>query len=150
MSMFDEASFLGTTTNEETSTQMIPVPEGEYNAVIESLSARQGESDKGTFTILDVTWNIDDAAVAKETGRDKNTCRQSLFLDMTADGGLDFSAGKNVQLGRLREALGQNKAGKAWSPSQMEGNVARVLVAHSIDKNDDSIIYANIKRVSAL
>lgn len=146
MGMFDPESFLGTQTKESNSTVMIPVPEGEYNAVVVSVAARQ-INDK---VILDVVWKIDSAEVAAATGREENSVRQSIFLDMTSNGGLDFSKGKNVGLGRLREALGQNKDGKPWSPRNMEGQVARVLVTHRIDKNDDSIVYADVKRVASL
>lgn len=141
--MFDTDDFLNQSTEAELSTQFTPVPEGEYNARADKLDIRT-PNDK---VILDVTWVIDDDNVREVTGMDNPTVRQSVFLDMTADGGLDTGKGKNVQLGRLREALGQNKPGEPWSFRNIEGSVARVKVSH---REYEGNIYADVKGVAAL
>ena len=140
--MFDADSFMGTTVDGEMSTEFVPVPEGEYNAVIDDVKVREA---KGSV-IMDVLWSIDDASVSGVTGRDKNTVRQSIFLDMTDNGGLDLSQGRNIGLGKLRDALNQNGPG-AWSPSMLTGNVAKVRVAHRIY---EGTTYADVKGVAAL
>jgi len=140
--VFDSDSFMSATSEGEMSTEFVPVPEGEFNAVIDGVKVREAKGN----VLLDVSWNIDDAAVAEATGRDKNTVRQTLFLDMTDGGGLDLSQGKNVQLGKLREALGQNGPG-AWSPSMLDGNVAKVRVSHRMY---EGTTYADVKGVTAL
>lgn len=76
--------------------------------------------------------------------------RQTLWLDTTESGGLDFGKGKNVGLGRLREALGQNAPGKPWAPGMLVGGVAKVKVSHSIDKRDNVTINADVKAVLPL
>lgn len=139
--------FLNTETKGSFDTKIVPVPEGEYEGVVEKLDVRSGTSEAGNdWTALDVTWDIQDPSVAKATGRDKNTVRQSLFLDMTDNGSLDSATGKNVGLGRLREAVGQNDKSKSWSPRMLEGKRARVLVSHRV-YNDE--VFADVKRVSA-
>lgn len=143
MSNFDPDLFLSAQTTEANSTQSTPVPEGEYNAVISSVEVRQAK----TSTIMDVKWAIDDAAVTEATGIKNPTVRQSVFLDITANGGLDTSKGKNTQLGRLREAVKQNKAGQPWSPAQLSGSVARITVKHRIDGEN---IYTDVKGVAAV
>jgi len=143
MSNFDPDLFLSAQTTDSLSTQSNPVPEGEYNAVISSVEVRQAKSS----TIMDIKWAIDDAAVAEATGIKTPTVRQSVFLDITANGGLDTSKGKNTQLGRLREAVKQNKAGMPWSPAQLSGSVARITVKHRIDGEN---IYTDVKGVAAV
>jgi hypothetical protein len=59
-----------------------------------------------------------------------------------------MSKGKNVSLGKLREAVGQNKPGKPWSPAHLNGAQLDVLVTHRADK-DTGDIYAEVKRVAA-
>lgn len=143
MSAFDPEIFLATTTEESLSTQYVPVPEGEFQAVITKIDAR---NPKGN-AILDVTWEIDDEGVRAETGMDHPTCRQSVFLDMNDNGSLATGKGKNVQLGRLREALGQNNPNQPWAPSMLEGNVARVTVSHRMYEGN---IFADVKGVTKI
>ena len=144
--MFDPDQFMNAETEGEISTEFTPVPEGEYNALITGVNARSTSSEKGEYVILDVTWAIDDAQVSEAVGMDNPTVRQSIFLDTTESGGLDLSKGKNIQLGRLREAVGQNDPGP-WAPSRLEGNVAKVRVAHRMY---DGRTFADVKGVAAV
>jgi len=147
MSQFNPDLFMQTSSTESLSTKLIPVPEGEFPGVIKSVTPRTLPSGSA---VVDVVWGIDSPEVASVTGIANPTVRQSLWLDLTESGGLDFSKGKNVQLGRLREAVGQNKAGKAWAPSMLMGAAAKIKVTQSPDKNDPDTIYANVSAVSAL
>lgn len=144
--MFDEDAFMSSTSEGEMDTEFTPVPVGEYPAVVKKLATRSGSSEKGDWAVLDVTWGIDDAQVSKITGFDSPSVRQSIFLDVTESGGLDLGKGKNINLGQLREALGQNGSG-AWSPSMLEGNVATILVEHRLY---DGRTFADVKSVSAI
>jgi len=144
--MFDENSFMSTETSGEMSTEFTPVPEGEYQGLAKKVGVRSGESDKGTWAVLDVTWGFEDASVVEATGMDSPSARQSVFLDLTEDGGLALGKGKNIQLGKLREAIGQNNPG-AWAPSMIEGSVAICKVEHRL-YNDQ--LYADVKHVSAV
>lgn len=144
MSTFNPTLFAETQYTEALDTTVIPVPEGDWTAVIGKYEIRTPK-DK---VVLDVTWEIDSQEVQTVTGRDKNTVRQSIFLDITPHGTLDMSKGKNVQLGRLREALGQNQAGKPWSFGMLVGQVATVGVSHRTD--DEGNIFSDVKRVAKL
>jgi len=144
--MFDEQAFLSTTTEGVMSTEYTPVPVGEYQAVVDKVNVRSGEGDKGTWAVLDVTWGLDSAEAAEATGMDTPQVRQSIFLDITADGGLDLGKGKNISLGRLREAVNQNSGG-AWSPSMLIGSVATVKVDHRMYEGR---VFADVKGVSAV
>lgn len=138
---FDPDTFLSVTVEAELDTQTVPIPDGEYNGIVKEISARQS----GEYTILDVTWSIDDATVAEVTGMKNPSVRQSIFLDMS-NGNLDVSKGKNVQLGKLREALGQNTA-KAWAPGNMIGCVAVIRTAQ---RQHEGKTYVDVKGVRKL
>ena len=111
MTTFDPASLFDSTTTEVNDTKILPIPEGEYLAVIESAEVKTWASRDGLSSglRLDVTWLIDDEAAKTATGRDKLTVRQGVMLDLNEAGnGLDMGKGKNVALGRLREATDLN------------------------------------------
>jgi hypothetical protein len=150
---FDPNLFVQSQNEGALSTQYVPIPEAEYTAVIDAIKARQAKDNY----ILDVTWAIDSDEIRELTGMDKPTVRQSIFLDITPQGGLDIGKGKNVQLGRLREALGQND-GRPWSPNMLEGQVATIMVTQRLvdtDKDGNALpesehkIYNDVKGVMA-
>lgn len=144
--MFDEDAFMSNTSEGEMSTEYTPVPIGEYSAVVKKVGTRSGSGEKGDWAVLDVTWVIDDESIVKLTGMDEPTVRQSIFLDVTDSGGLDYGKGKNIHLGRLREALNQN-TGAAWSPTMLVDNVATILVDHRLYEGRT---FADVKSVSAI
>ena len=143
--MFDTDTFLSSSVEGEMDTEFPVVPAGEYPAHIEKLDTRSGVSDKGPWAVMDIYWAINDGKVLEEMERDDPPLvRQSIFLDLTEDGsGLALGKGKNVQLGRLREALGQNAPGP-WSPGQLIGSSAQVKVEHDLYEGKT---YANVTRV---
>jgi len=139
---FDPELFMSTSVDAEMATKYDPVPEGEYTGVIKSVAIR---NPKENMVILDVTWDIDDPALAERLGRESVTVRQSVFLDISDSGGIAVGPNKNVGLGRLREAVGQNNPGP-WSPAMLEGaGPARITVEHRIDGENT---YDGVKRVA--
>ena len=150
---FDPASFLSQETTDQMDTSFTPIPAGEYPAMVKSVDARQQPSTKDpaeVWTILDVTYAIDDQGVREETGLPEPTIRQSIFLDIGDDGKLDTGKGKNVNLGRLREAVGLNQPGQAFSFGSLVGQACIVAVKHNPSKDDPEIVYANVSKVAAL
>ena len=145
MSTFNPETFLNTETEEANATTYTPVPEGEHQASIKTIKPRVLTDGRA---VLDVTWVVDSEEARNETGMAEPTVRQTLWLDTTESGGLDFGKGKNVGLGRLRDALGQNVSGKPWAPGMLIGGVAIVKVGHSIDKRDGVTINADVKAVT--
>ena len=151
MSVFDPDSFLNETVQGANATTFEPIPEGEYLAVVASgdkaVTVRQTE--KGSV-ILDVTWEIQDAELAEQLGRQTLTVRQSVFLDMTEQNTLDRGKGKNVSLGRLRSALNQNDPNKPWAFGHLKGaGPAMIKVGQRMNPNDESIIYNDVKGVTS-
>ena len=147
--MFDPAMFLEATINEANSTESIPVPVGEYVATITDVKARkwQAKDQSSEGIALDVLWEIDDADVKELLGRAKVTVKQGIMLDLNEQGGLDIGKGRNVNLGRLREAVGLNVPGQPFSFFMLNGRPAKVLVEHRA--NGDQI-FAEVKGVTKL
>jgi len=147
VTLFDTEEMLNMQTEGAMETSFTPVPEGEWPAAISKEPAfRQGTSEKGNdWVAMDLTWEINDDSVREVTGMEKPTARQTLFLDFNDAGGLDLGKNSNIQLGRLREALGQNGAGP-WSFGNLEGSSAVVRVEHEEYKD---AVYGKVVGVAA-
>lgn len=136
MSQFDAQSFLQTAIKAELDTQIIPCPVGDYRFTISKLDVRQAgrkDNPNDKLTFLDATCDLDIGLypdVIEATKRDKITLRYSVILDLDENGRLDTSTGRNVGLGRLREAVGQN-TGEEWSFNQLIGQPLIGKVSHS-------------------
>lgn len=133
MSVFDPDAFAQTATEGAMDTFLTPCPHGDRQGQVEKFDTRQFEKDGTEYTVMDVSWHILDEESKKVTGMEKPLCRQSIFIDLTPEGALDNGKGKNIQLGRLRDALGQN-TGKKWHPNMILGAMALCKVGP--DKKD--------------
>ena len=150
--MFDPNDLLQSTTTEKGSTSIIPIPKGEWVGIIQGdkLKFRQSESQKKgregeIFTVLDIVFAFDDPQVKEATQRDTPMSRMSLFVDLAADGrSLDMSTGKNIQLNRLRETLGQNLEGRPWAPSMLGGQACKCKVDWRPDNKNPEIVYDEV------
>lgn len=150
MSAFDPTSFLDLTVTDSNSTKATPIPAGEYQAVIEKVTPLGWQSKDGlkSGVKLDVSWSINNPAVATVTGREKNLARQDIMLDLAAGGnGLDMGKGMNITLGRLREATGLNEPGAPFSFRMLEGRMAKVKIVH---REYNGNLYAEVKEVAKL
>ena len=143
--MFDTDSLLNSTFTESLDTTQTPCPEGEYPAVLDSFKARTFENKEGeTGAVLDIFWKPQlDGASEAALGR-KPTVKQTVFLDLTPGGGLDMGKGRNIGLGRLREAVGQNQPGKPWNFGMLQGSMATVVVKHRMYEGN---IFDEVKQV---
>jgi hypothetical protein len=56
--------------------------------------------------------------------------------------------GKNVSLGRLREATGLNEKGRPFGFRMLVGQMARVRVKHRPDNKNPEIVYAEVDAVT--
>jgi len=128
---FDADALLAKPVSSAMSTERIVVPEGEYIAITTSDHTKLKIRTPKESVILEIPWEIDDAVVAKETGRAKSTCYQSIFLDIDGSGELDTGRGMNADLGSLREAVSQN-TDQPWSMPELCGQAAKITIKHDI------------------
>jgi hypothetical protein len=149
---FDLEGFMNEGAGGELDTEFQVVPAGEYAAIVEHVGNTDGLPDikqkkdgSGSFVTLDITWSVQDDAVKAALGRDKVTVRQSFILDMKGNS-LDYSKGKNVRLGQLKQALGINQPGLPLRALQGAGP-ALIVVAH---REYNGNTYAEVKKVGKL
>ena len=142
--MFNSETFLNSESTEALETRRICIPidqQDTWPGVITEVKFRQAQGKKNpneTYYFMDISWELRvGPQILEAIARDKATVKQSLILDVNAAGtGLDFGKGKNIQLGRIREAVGQNKAGEPWAPNRLVGGVANVKIKHRVDGED--------------
>lgn len=150
MSKFNPDQFMQTAVVGAMSTEIIPIPEGEFNGIIRKVEARVVGKDKDR-AVMDVFFEVDDEEVRKITGMQKPQIRQTVWLDITENGTLDSAEGKNVGLGRLREAVRQNDDSREWTPPMLIDQVAKIMVKHSMGEGENAgRIYANVVGVAEL
>ena len=143
MSEFNADQFIQTETEGQLETEFTPIPEGEYRAVIKEV--KPDTTPKGS-PYLEVIWIIDDQEIRDLIGMDEPTSRQTVWLDMNEQGGMAFGKNKNIGLGKLRDALGQN-TGAPWSPLMLLGQPATVNIKHRLGSEGGT--FSEVKGVRA-
>jgi hypothetical protein len=135
-SIFDPAMYMDSQTTDQGSTERVYLtPTKLFMAVIEKAETRKWvkKDDPSVQGLaLDVTFNIDDADEKARLGRTKLTVTQGLMIDLTdsTPPAIDYSKGKNVDLNRLRDAVGLNTPGQPFSFRMLVGRPVRVMVSH--------------------
>lgn len=145
--MFDVNLFTQQTVTEANSTESLPCPAGDWPAQVKEYKIRQWTSKEDSNVgglALDVQWSIEDEGVKAALERKEVVVQQSIMLDITDAGQLDMGKGKNVGLGRLRDSLGLNQPGQAFSFTMLTGGYAKVTVIHEPYKET---IFAKVKGV---
>lgn len=146
---FDPATFLNTTVEGQLDTKLIPCPVGEYLAISEKVDVKPWASKDGSSSGLKIIilWDIQDENVRQFVGREKVLVPQDIMLDLTEEGTLDMGKGKNIGLGRVREALEMNTPGEPFAIGNMQGRMATVSVSHRPGQNPEDIFH-EVKRVA--
>ena len=147
-STFDPDLFMSQDTEEEMETKYTPIPDDDYISIIdEKIDLKEVN---GT-PVIDLYHIVDDPELAEKLAMERISVRQSIFLDVDGAGNLAIGPNKNVKLGKLREALGQNVAGQSWNINMLKGaGPLRIKVGTKPDKNDSTIIYNEVKATSRL
>lgn len=151
---FDPQAFMNSA-SDPMPTQYPVCPEGEYLFVIDSdpkactVENVSGISQKTgkpyDFNQMVLACLCQDDGVRQKLGQERVTVRLRINLDLDpSTNKLVAGEGKNVALGRLREALGQNKPG--WTPQNLLGAGPFMgLVKHTTTEKGT---FADIARVS--
>ena len=148
MSTFDAESFMSQTVDGEMETRYTPIPDNDYIAMLSDKLTLREVNDS---PVVDVLYIIDDEELRAKMDVKELIVKQSLFIDVNDDGSLAFGMNKNVKLGRLRAALGQNVAGQTWNFQMLAGQgPVRIKVGHRPDKNDPTVVYNDVNAVSSM
>lgn len=139
MSAFDPDQFMNTTVEGELETKRPVVPAGQYTGQIFKITPKSGTIGKGdnagkTWASLVLTIEIHDQALAQEMNQEKLFVSHNIFLDLDDNNQIDMRKGKNVALGKVRAAVGQND-GSPWSPNMLLGQMLEVDVTVGTNPN---------------
>ena len=148
--MFSPDQFLDMQVTEANDTKIVPVPVGEYNAIVGEVKVVQWQKKDDPSVAglkLQITWELDSPEVKALLQRETVTVRQDQMLDLAESGGLDMGKGRNVGLGRLREATGLNTPGQPFSFTMLTGRMAKVSIKHRVDGDT---IYSEVKGVAKI
>lgn len=149
---FDPNAFMNETIDGVLDTKIDPIPEGEYLGQIgteeKSVDLAHGVSPKNQkpWMRLDVQIDLPDPNLKAQLKRERVTARYSIMLDLNeTNGKLDTRPQRNVNLGKLRDAVNQNRPG-AWSFAMLKGQQLKVKIKHR--KADDGNTYSDVVAVT--
>jgi hypothetical protein len=140
MSMFDPNAFLDLEITEAFERRPV-LPVRDYPTLIQEVNPRQWQSkdkynDAGQLksgVAYDLTLVVQVPLDVKEQiglKTDTLTLKDSVMVDLNANGGLDTSPGANRQLRNYREALDMNKPGVSFRPREMAGRMVLLRIKH--------------------
>ena len=148
MSQYDPKTFATMTFTGSNSTAASIPPVGEYPSTIEkhnitSWTKRDDPSVGGLKIIF--TLKASHPQLKEDVGREFSLVDYEVMLDMTPEGGLDMGKGKNVKLGKLREAIGLNDPARPFSFDMTIGHSLVATIKHEEYKGN---LYAKVSGVA--
>lgn len=162
--MFDVDAFLSSTIDQTLDTTRLPVPPGDYLAQIntddKAISVDKGTIGKGERTgqpwaSLVVSMTIPDpsGSIKAATGRDPVIVRHNIFLDLTTQGDMDWSTGKNINFAKLFAACGwptdaKGKLNSGFSPSWLRGKTLKIKLENEPNPKDPTQMFERITAVT--
>lgn len=157
MSAFDPSQFLDITTT-ETNSKRPPLPaenpaspDGLYTAVIGEVKATSGEKDGKAWVSMVIPLKVEVPQQVQDQlgikGVDSITLTDRAFLDLTAQGTIDNSPGKNRRQRVYRDATGTNTPGEPFSWRMLTGRPVKLKLAHRIYEGE---IQEDIATISKL
>lgn len=125
--------FLQVTTDEALDDHLDPCPPGEHLCIagkpeVRKFQYKSGDREGEDGYRMVIKWDVQSDEVKQLLDRETVSVTQSVLLDITPEGNLDMGKGKNIGLGAIRTALGQNTPGAPWSPAMIEGQPAKIAV----------------------
>lgn len=148
MSVFDPETFLSSSTTASNETTFTSVPEGEYDAYIDDVKARTVRNREGNeVPVLDVVLLIPDEEVKSLLALERVTVTDSIFVDFDSNGAIATGTNKNLRLGQLRDAVGQNKSGKEWMPLMLKGTgPVKIKIVQGKPDEQTGVRYPRVQR----
>lgn len=140
---FNVAEFMAESIDGVLDTKIDPIPEGEHMAQIGTgdkdidLASGIGKTNK-PWLRLDMMLNFTDPNLATQLKREQVKGRYSIMLDLNEAGKLDLRPQRNVHLGKLRDAVNQNRPG-AWNFNMLKGQPIKVKIKHKTLDSGDTV-----------
>lgn len=133
-SIFDPSAYLDAAID-QVQERRIPLPIGDYTAIVGEVTVRSWSSDKNgehkEGIVFDLPLLIDiPFDVQEKVGYKTLTLKDGIMPDLLAGGALDLSPGKSGKLRLYREALDMNKVGEVFRPRAMQGRTIKVRIKH--------------------
>ena len=140
-SVFDPDEFMGADQTVDLDVNYTPFDEGEYVAQLgEEIRATQSEREGRVSVRLDIPWLLLDDKAREKSGMDNPQFYSAIFVEMEDNGAIASGPNKNIALGQLRKALGQD-TGKKWSPGMLRGaGPVKIYVTQRPDREDPAIV----------
>jgi hypothetical protein len=152
---FNVNEFLSENIDAPLDTKRDPIPEGEYSAQIgiddKSVDLQAGVSAKNQkpWLRLDLTLELTDPNLAAQLKRDKVVVRYGLMLDLNEQGKLDTRPQRNINLGKLRDAVDQNRPGN-WNFFMLKGQPLKVKIKHRANEENPMEPFSEVAGVTKL
>jgi len=122
--------YLKVPTTGQVSDEYILVPVNDWLMLATSVEAKTWAKDNGEEQLIfEFHFNVDAPEVQALTGREDNDIKYACWMDLTEDGHIDESPGKNVKYGQLLTAVGKNVPGTL--PNDVIGHRVLGHVEHS-------------------
>lgn len=147
--MFDPEEFMNATVDQPLDAERTLVPEGEFKMTIDDFNTDAFETfaftykkgphagEEGAMHKFTCPIVINDDTVAAKLGVDKPRVYVQCTLDMDDQGQLLFGPNKNIELGKLRNAVNQNQPGP-WAIGKLRGAGPFMgKIAHRTGKRKD-------------
>jgi len=144
MSVFDPTAFLDAQTTEVNEKRpTIPAdnpedPNGLYTAMIGEIKTDSGTISKGDnagnpWISMVIPLKLQLPAAVQAIGLPAEfQLTDRVFLDLTPQGAMDNSKGKNRGQRVYREATGMNKPGEVFAWRMLQGKVVKVKITHEL------------------
>lgn len=132
--IFDAEQFLNITVDSPF-TDRIPLPAGEYTAMIGTIKPRVWSNKTSSGVALDITLVVDVPAEAQQLCECRPTMilTDSAMLDLVEGGmGFDLGPGKNRVLKDYREATDLNRPGEKFGLTMLQGRIIRIKITHDV------------------
>lgn len=143
MSVFNPDTFLDEETGGAMSTERVLIPVNTYSpCYISEVKPTEGIIGKGDragqpWAKLDFVWVIDSQELRDMLNRAQVKITQGVMLDLDENGRIDTAKGRNVQLGKLRKALGINETSVKFR--EFLGKPATIQIVHKTSNLDGSM-----------
>lgn len=148
---FNADILLNTAVEGANATKIPNLPEGsDYIGQVVDIAIKNGaDKDGKAYTRLELQVEVtaDQEPRVALMELDKKRVRVDALLDINEQGTLDMSASKNVNLGRLREAMGLNDPSRKFSIGMFRGQMIKFDIAHNPSKDDPEVVYERAVRV---